>query len=133
MEQIFNDSGLSMEFDRETKILYRVLKGRIKEKVARDLLDAEIEFAKNNQILATFTDAREQTGTFTMVNNKIAQEVVPILVKSGVICTAMVVSRDVFGEFAAKDLLKKVDQFEFQIFQDYDEAIAFVKSRLGIE
>lgn len=133
MEQVFNDSGYITEYDRETKILYTVSKGRINAQVGNKLIDAQIDFIKKNKVPATIADNREMIGTYTMLNDKIANELFPVLIENGVICSTVVVSHDVFGEFATNDLTKKINQLELRTFQSYDEALAYVKSKLGIE
>ncbi len=133
MEKLFSKGAYSLEYDKETKILYVVSKGRVNVEDFKELIDAELDFIKKNQVLATLVDSSEQIGTFTMLTDYMANTCIPVLVERGVNCNAIVVSHDIFGQFSTENLIKKIKHVEFRTFQSYDEALTYVKSKLGIK
>jgi hypothetical protein len=133
MEKIYeNDSGV-VYYDRDKKILVDEFFGRADIGNGLEIFVFEQNFANNNTISGICTDIRKLSGVFLQLNEYFEKEFFPYMIQKGLICNAIVVSRDVFTKFATKDLLKRIKNFEIRTFDEREDAMRWVEEKVSGE
>jgi hypothetical protein len=119
MELIRENSYVKSEYDAERQIIYTKYFGTVNTEKSIEVLEAMLDFSQKNKIRAMLVDISELKGTFTMLNKWFEKNFFPPMIKQGMKCNAVIVSQDVFSQFAVNDLQKRIDTFEMQTFDDY--------------
>ncbi len=131
MEKIFeNDSGI-VYYDQETRIIFDEFFGRADIGNGLEIFVLEQNFAINNKISGICTDISRLSGVFLQLNEFFEKEFFPYMIKKGLICNAIVVSKDVFTKFATKDLLKRIKNFEIRTFDNREDAMRWVEEKVS--
>lgn len=60
------------------------------------------------------------------------KEFFPVLIEQGCVAFAMILSNDIFTEFAANSLVKKLGIAEIQLFNSLKEGTEWVNERVNI-
>jgi len=126
---IENDFGKAF-YDESTAIVYETYNGVVDPKLAVEVVESVKNFGKDNKIKGDVINLKGVTGTFTGINDYLAKEFFPILTEWGCVAFAMVLSKDVFMEFAANSLLKKLSVAEIQLFNDLKKGTDWVNEKV---
>lgn len=119
-------------YDEEKMILHDVYEGMVNAELSMEVFREQLRFAKDNKIIGGLTDITKLKGTFTNLNEYLEQEYLPFLIERGFVALAMVVSHDIFSQYAAKDLVQRMEGFELHIFENYNEAESWLEERVGV-
>ncbi len=126
MELIAKNNLATAEYDPELKIVHYKFVGKVNIKLATELLDEVLKFAKTHQVLGVHCDISKLNGTFTMMNDYLVNTYFPPLISQGLICNSMIVSNDVFTTFATNQLIQRMGDFTIKNFNDIDEGYNWV-------
>lgn len=114
-------------YDNEEKIINFKIWGDIDFNSTKAVLRGQIEFAQDHKVLGICTDISELNGTIAPISGFIATEYFPTLISLGLLCNAIIVSREIFSQVAAKDLIKKMDSYGIKLFFEDHEAEQWLK------
>ncbi len=132
MELIIENRLGVVRYDKENQIVYNKYEGIPHDKPAMEILGALASFAETHGIKGALTDISGLKGTFTKLNRYMTEEYNPRLISSGFRARAVVVSRDVFTQFALNDLVKKTGDIQMNSFDKIEEAVKWLFSILEI-
>jgi len=127
MELITKNDLAEAKYDAEKKIAHYKFVGNVNVKLATEFLNDVVEFSKENKIKGIHCDITELVGTFTMMNDYLVNVYFPALIGQGLQCNSMVVSADIFTQYATNDLIQKMGNFTIRNFKDLDEAYKWVE------
>lgn len=135
LELISKKENGSSHYERAKKIVHYNFLGLVNIPLTKEIFNETMEFAKNNQIIGSFTDITTLKGTFTALNDYFATDYMPFMLKQGLKCSAIVLPPDIFTQFAANDLAKRSGKYEANVFElrnfkDLKEAYAWVESKI---
>lgn len=119
---IEENSFSKAEYDSQSKIIYFKVTGDVHMPRAKLVLDAQVDFAEDNEVLGILTDITELHNTISTMAGYIATEYFPPLIEKGLVCNAIVVSTEIFHQIAAKELIKRMKDFGIELFYDKNEA-----------
>jgi hypothetical protein len=80
---------------------------------------SQIEEKKITKWLA---DLRKMEGSFDSSSEWIQKEIMPKVLKAGLISEAVVLPKNIFSKLSARDTIIKVNKFELQQFEDIEKA-----------
>ncbi len=126
MELIGKNKHLECTFESDKKIVRLKFSGIANPELTKEITAKILAFTKTTQILGSYVDLADMTGTFTKLNEHLINDYFPVMVGQGLRCEGVVVSKDVFTKFAADTLIKKMGNFTMQTFQDKQEAYKWV-------
>jgi hypothetical protein len=126
MEIINKNAFAIAKYARQTEVIYYEYVGMVNQSLGMVTIRKVMAFAEKNKVRAIVSDLSKMKGTFTSVNDFFEKEYYPHMIKHGLLCTAIIVSNDIFTRFAALDLSKRVGNFELQIFGIFDDGEAWV-------
>jgi hypothetical protein len=126
MELIGKNKHVECYFDNQQKIVHLTFTGMVNVDLTKEITAKIIDFTKTNVVLGSFVNLSEMTGTFTKLNEHLINEYFPAMIKQGLLCEGVVVSKDVFTKFAADSLIQKMGNFTMQTFQDKEQAYNWV-------
>ena len=92
--------------------------------------DRYLEVLKETGCLYLLNDNRQLTGPWTEANEWIANDWMPRALAAGLRCFAHVVSPNIFGAMSAKDLETRMEGFSMRLFQDIEDARAWLKAEM---
>lgn len=127
MKPVTKNDLAEANYDAEKKIIHYKFVGNVNVTLATEFLNNVLEFSKDNKIKGIHCDISKLKGTFTMMNDYLVNEYFPVLIKQGLQCNSMVVSSDIFTQFATNDLIQKMGNFIIRNFKDLDEAYTWVE------
>jgi len=130
MELIKENSFAKAEYDPETGIVYTRYAGTVDPQKAIEVLEAQLEFSKSNEVKAIRADLSELKGTYTMLNEWLESKFFPVLIERGMKCHAFIVPSDIFSSFATKDLIKRVGDFEMGTFNDNQKSVDWILEKI---
>lgn len=120
-----NDFGIAV-YDRNNMIIEISFNGRVNVDSMKSIFIKSMSFMETNPTKGLVNDLSQMTGTFTNLNEWILSDMKPTY-DLGLRKSALVVSDDIFTEFAAQDLQNKAKLVEFKIFKQPNEAFEWVK------
>jgi len=115
-------------YNSDEKIVYFKIWGEADIYQTKLVLQSQIDFASAHKILGICTDLSELTGTIAPMSGYIASEYFPALIANGLVCNAIIVSRDIFSQIAAKDLIKRMGNYGIKLFFEDLEAEQWVRT-----
>jgi hypothetical protein len=130
MEVINTNVFCSSKYERTSKIVYYHYVGLIHAGFGMETLRAVMLFAESNPVRGIVSDISTMKGTFTNVNEFFEKEYYPHMIKHGLLCSAIILSNDIFTKFAAQDLMKKVGHFQLQMFDNFADAEQWVLEKV---
>ena len=130
MELIVDNGYSRADYDADLKVIYTTSKGLVNVELGKAAMIEQQKYGLKHGLLGIIADFSELKGTFTSVNEWTEKEFFPPLLANGLKCTAMVVPQDIFAQFAVKDIVTKMGDFEIQIFNDLDKAWDWVKEKV---
>jgi hypothetical protein len=126
MEKIYENSFGKAFYEKENKIVHESYSGVVNPGLAMEVIQSVKAFSENNTVLGDIINLTDVRGTFTGINEYLSKEFFPILIKRGCVAFAMVLSNDIFTEFAANSLVKKLGAAEVQLFNNLNEGEKWV-------
>ena len=131
MEKIFENSFGKAFYDKNTAIVHESYAGVVNPKLAVEVVQSVKDFGENNKIKGDIINLSDVRGTFTGINDYLAKEFFPVLIERGCVAFAMILSHDIFTEFAANSLVKKLGVAEIQLFNSLKEGTKWVNERVS--
>lgn len=131
MEKIFENSFGKAFYDQSTAIVHESYDGVVNPELAVEVVQSVKDFGENNKIKGDIINLTNVSGTFTGINDYLAKEFFPVLIERGCVAFAMILSKDIFTEFAANSLVKKLGAAEVQLFNSLTEGTKWVNERVG--
>lgn len=122
-----NDFGMC-ELDNEFNWVFISFSGVVNVKLGNAILEKALEIIKKKKCPGYVVDSSKVRGTFTMANDYIANEWIPQALANGCKYNAVIVSSDVFTQFATESLEKRVSGITIKIFEQMEDVIAWIKS-----
>jgi hypothetical protein len=122
-----NDFG-RCELDMEFNWIFITFSGIVNIKSGTDILVKALEIIKEKKCPGYVVDSSEVKGTYTMTNDYIAHEWVPQALANGCKYNGVIVSSDIFTQFATETLEKKVSGMTIKMFDQMEDVIAWIKS-----
>ncbi|MEM1408021.1 MAG: hypothetical protein AAGG59_14670 [Bacteroidota bacterium] len=131
MEIIKENSFAKAEYDAGSSVIYSSYSGAVNIEKALEVLEAQLVFASKNNVRAIHANLSKLTGTFTMINEWLEKNFFPPMIEKGMECHALIVSSDIFSQFAINDLVQRIGSFELQTFGDYMKGKDWILEKLG--
>jgi len=131
MEKVFENSFGKAFYDNENAIVHESYDGVVKPELAVEVVQSVKDFGEKNEIKGDIINLTKVSGTFTGINEYLAKEFFPVMIERGCVAFAMVLSNDIFTEFAANSLVKKLGVAEIQLFNSLEEGTKWVNERVG--
>ncbi|MCG8697756.1 MAG: STAS/SEC14 domain-containing protein [Bacteroidales bacterium] len=120
-----NDFGAAV-YDRDNMLIEISFDGRVNVDSMKSIYIKSMSFMETNPTKGLVNDLSKMTGTFTKLNEWILTDMRSTY-DLGLRKSALIVSDDIFTEFAAQDLQNKAQLVEFKIFKHSNEALEWVK------
>jgi len=117
---IYENSLGGAQFDPKTQIVHLEFKGVVSPKLGYEIFDAVLEFIKTTKVKASFHDISKLEGTFAMMNEYLFTKFFPTMVAQGHSYGAIIVSENVFTQFAIESLLQETDGNFTQTFKNHE-------------
>ena len=130
MEKIFENSFGKAFYDKNTAMVHESYDGVVNPELAVEVIQSVKDFGVDNKIKGDIINLTKVSGTFTGINDYLAKEFFPVLIERGCVAFAMILSKDVFVEFAANSLVKKLGAAEVQLFNSLEEGTKWVDERV---
>lgn len=130
----FEDNLASVGFDKDTDATYMIFKDNVS---SDQFIDVHKKVVEMLNIMDSCSGKHlvdtQPIKTVSLEGQKwVAENVVPVMQKKGKLPKAqiaLVMSKDVFGQFAVKNITKKTDEIsEVNFFETTDEAKKWLKS-----
>lgn len=115
-------------FDDENGWIYNEWKGDLTVDEVIEACKVSLEFIEKEKPELVLNDNSRLTGSWDEANEWIAQNWMPRALAAGLKKFAHVISPDVFGALSAEELVTKVSGFEMRIFENEEEAKAWLRS-----
>ena len=126
-ELIFkNDFGVC-EIDNEYNWIFITYAGTVNVKLGSEVLVKALEVIKAKKCPGYVIDSKNVKGTFTMSNDYITNEWMPQALANGCKYNAVIVSTDIFTQFAVQSLEKKVNGITMKMFNQQEDVINWIK------
>lgn len=122
-----NDFG-TCELDQEFNWIFISFSGIVNVKLGNAILEKALEIIKEKKCPGYVVDSSEVKGTYTMANDYIANEWMPQALANGCKYNGVIVSSDIFTQFATETLEKKVSGMTIKMFHQMEDVIAWIKS-----
>ncbi|NLF42103.1 MAG: hypothetical protein GX587_05355 [Bacteroidales bacterium] len=122
-----NDFG-RCELDNELNWIFITFSGIVNVKQGNAVLEKALEVIKEKKCPGYVVDSSGVKGTYTMANDYIANEWMPQALANGCQFNAVIVSSDIFTQFATETLEKKVSGMTIKMFDKIEDVIAWIKS-----
>lgn len=122
-----NDFGIC-ELDNQFNWIFITYSGLVNVELGSKILEKALETIKEKKCPGYVVDTKEVKGTFTMTNDYIANEWMPQAVANGCKYNGVIVSSDIFTQFATKSLEKKANGITMKIFDRIEDVITWIKS-----
>ena len=132
MEKIFENSFGKAFYDKNTAIVHERNAGVVNPELAVEVVQSVKYFGENNKIKGDIINLSDVRGTFIGINDNLTKEFFPVLIEKGCVAFAMILSNDIFTEFAANSLVKKLGIAEIQLFNSLKEGTEWVNERVNI-
>lgn len=130
MEKIFENEFGKAFYDKESKIVHESYSGVVNPELAMEVIQAVKKFSETHRVIGDIINLTEVRGTFTGLNEYLSKEFFPVLIERGCVAFAMILSTDVFTEFAANSLVSKLGAAELQLFNSLQEGNDWVNGRI---
>lgn len=124
---IKNDFG-TCEIDNDFNWIFITYSGKVNVKLGTEILEMALMKIKEKKCPGIIVNSAEVMGTFTMTNDYIANEWIPEALANGCKYNGVIVSSDIFTQFASESLEKKVKGVIMKMFNQLEDAIAWIKS-----
>ncbi|MFO7658746.1 MAG: hypothetical protein R6W78_16925 [Bacteroidales bacterium] len=131
MEKIIRNELGSVSFDKEKKILFEEFSGRVHIEKAKEIFSKELQFAEKHKILGICSDITNLVGTFTHFNTFFQNDYFPTLIQKGLVCNCIIVSNDIFTQFATENLITRLGNFEIKTFNNKEEGCKWVEDMIA--
>jgi hypothetical protein len=128
MEIIFEDKGLKAVYFKEKKRILFIVDGYLNIDAAKQMYMTVFGFMKTNHVVSFLNDLTSLKGTFTNLTKWLFENMQD-MIKIGLKYDALVISNDIFTQFAANDFAKKSTHLELQIFNNLSEAEKWLEER----
>ncbi len=122
-----NDFG-KCELDNEFNWIFITFSGMVNLKLGTEILEKALETIKEKKCPGYVVDSSGVKGSYSMTNDYIANEWVPQALANGCKYNGVIVSSDIFTQFATKSLEKIVSGITIKIFDKKEDAIAWIRS-----
>lgn len=122
-----NDFGMC-ELDNEFNWIFITYSGIVNVKLGNAILEKALEIIKEKKCPGYVVDSSGVKGTYTMANDYIANEWMPQALANGCKFNGVIVSSDIFTQFATEALEKKVSGITIRMFDQMEHVIAWIKS-----
>jgi hypothetical protein len=121
-----NDFGMC-ELDNKFNWIFISFSGIVNVKLGNTILEKALEIIKEKKCPGYVVDSSAVKGTYTMANDYIANEWMPQALANGCKYNAVIVSSDIFTQFATESLEKKVSGMTIKLFDQMEDVIAWIK------
>ncbi len=128
METIFEDKGLKAVYYKEKKRIHFYAEGYLNIDTAKQMYMTVFGFMKSNDVVSFLNDLTCLKGTFTNLSRWLFENMQD-MIKIGLKYDALVISDDIFTQFAANDFAKRSTKLELQIFNNLNEAEEWLEER----
>ncbi len=122
-----NDFGIC-ELDDEFNWIFISFSGMVNIKLGNELLDKALEIIKEKKCPGYIVDTSKVHGTYTMANEYIINEWIPEALKNGCKYNGVIVSSDIFTQFATGSLEKKISGMTIKMFYQVSDVTDWIKS-----
>lgn len=126
MEIINTNAFATAKFDATRRIVFYEFIGLIRVPLGLETLRKVMEFSTHTPVRGIVSDLSKLQGTFTGATEFFEKEYYPHMIKNGLLCTAIVVSNDIFTKYAVNELKKKVGHFQLHVYEDFKRAEQWV-------
>lgn len=110
-------------------ILFHGWKGFRTAEQLKEVLEGHLkELFSQNGCKGMVIDNREMAGSFSSVNDWLANDYMPKLINMGLKNNAVVLPNNVFAKLAVEDWDRKISGFVTRNFDEVEKAVAWVKS-----
>jgi len=123
----------SAHYDSKKQILHFEFHGIIYPKLGYEVFDAVLEFTKTHKVKGTFHELGKLEGTFAMMNEYFYTVFFPPMIAQVLLCSAVVVSKDIFTQFAVESLIQKMDDYVIQTFKNPEKGYEWVVNSIALE
>lgn len=130
MEKIFENSFGKAFYDRENAVVHESYGGIVNPNMAIEVVKSVVDFAAENQVKGDVIDLTNVSGTFTGINEYLSKEFFPVMVERGCVAFGMIVSNNVFTEYAANSLVEQLGIPQLQLFNSLLEGTDWVSKQV---
>ncbi len=116
------------ELDTEFNWIFISFSGIVNVKLGNEILEKALEIIKEKNCPGYVVDTSAVKGTYTMANDYIANEWMPQALANGCKHNAVILSSDIFTQFATEALEKKVSGMTIKMFDQMQDVIVWIKS-----
>ncbi len=127
-ELIFKNNFGTCELNKEFNWIFLTFSGVVNVKLGNELLGKALDTIKVKKCPGYVVDSSRVKGTYTMANDYIANEWVPQALVNGCKHNAVIVSSDIFTQFATQALEKKVNGIKIKLFDKMEDVVVWIKS-----
>lgn len=128
---LFDGKTCKAEYIAEKKTVLYTIIGYINVEENKEMYLKVFEFMKSNLTIAFMHDFKQMRGTFTQMNDWIVELFRPAT-QLGLKYEAMILNDDVFTQFAANDVIKKVTIVQIQVFKTREDADKWIDEKLAL-
>ena len=95
----------------------------------KEVLEGHLyEIFSKNSCSKMLIDNRNMSGSFSSVNDWLANDYMPKLVSNGLMSNAVVLPNNIFAKLAVEDWDRKINGFSTRNFDDTEKALAWLRS-----
>ncbi|HAA10345.1 MAG TPA: hypothetical protein DCE41_01100 [Cytophagales bacterium] len=120
------------EYDPNLKHVFYTFTGRINVGLAKEVCKKVISFSKDHPVNASMADLSLATGTFTGLQEFLVSSYFPVMIERGLQGHGIVLSNDIFTQFAAKSLVQKMGEFTIHTFKSAQESKEWMQEITGL-
>jgi hypothetical protein len=120
-------------YDKENKCISDVWEDRFGNsdnfKAVLSYVATEIE---NRKAVKWLADLRNMEGSFDSSSEWIQKEIMPRVLKAGLMLEAVVLPKNIFSKLSVRDTVIKINKFELQQFDDIQKAENWLKETIVV-
>jgi len=130
METIIDNGYSCADYDADNNIIISQFVGVEDLKKEEESLLAQRDFGVGHSVKGIVADVSGMAGKLSMLDNWADKEFFPPLIARGLLCEAVVVSKDEYMHFATNDIMKKHGDFEVHAFDNLQKAKQWVMNKV---
>ncbi len=135
LELVLENKQGVFRYDRNTKILYARFWGIPNKDLLKELFQAMMDYATQNQIIGAVCDLTKVTGTFTSLNSWLNSHFYPHMLSLGYKYVTMTSSSNPFTMFALTALINLTGPkgIENKMLSNMDDCENWIYDKMGIK
>ncbi|MGD1894998.1 MAG: STAS/SEC14 domain-containing protein [Cyclobacteriaceae bacterium] len=128
VKNVLGTTFFSSEYNETNHWLYTRWVGEVTVEEVKEGGEKMLEQVQLRSCSKVLNDNRDLTGSWDEANDWIQESWMPRMVAAGVTKFAHMISPDIFAALSVEEMATRVSGFEMRIFEDEEEAKAWLKS-----